>query len=52
MKFLLRVAIAAASIASIPPAIAGEGGPGLTSIVTAPPAAVAQAPVRSVPPVR
>jgi hypothetical protein len=47
MKFvLLRAAIAAVSIGSIPPAIAGEGGPNPNTEL---PGLIAQAPAQNVP---
>jgi hypothetical protein len=47
MKFVLRAAIAAVSIGSIPPAMAGEGGPNPNS--TEVPGVIAQAPAQNIP---
>jgi hypothetical protein len=49
MKFMLRAAIAAASIGSIPPAIADESGPSPGTALTALPAITAQVPTQNVP---
>jgi hypothetical protein len=49
MRFVLRAAIAALSIGSIPPAIAAEGGPNPNTFFTEPSGVIAQAPAQSVP---
>ena len=49
MSFMLRAALAAASIASIPPAIADEGGPNPNTFFTQLPGVIAQAPAQNVP---
>jgi len=51
MKLILRTAIAAVSIASIPPAMADEGGgPNPSTRFTEPPGVIAQPPAHTVPP--
>ena len=49
MKFMLRAAIATVSIGSIPPAMAGEGGPNPNTFSTELPGIIAQAPAQNVP---
>ena len=49
MRFVLRAAIAALSIGSIPPAIADEGGPNPNTFFTELPGVIAQAPAQNVP---
>jgi hypothetical protein len=49
MKFVLRAAIAAMSIGSIPPAMAGGGGPNPNTFSTELPGVVAQAPAQNGP---
>jgi hypothetical protein len=49
MRFVLRAAIAALSIGSIPPAIAAEGGPNPNTFFTEPSGVIAQAPAQNVP---
>ena len=49
MSFALRAALAAVSIGSIPPAIAGEGGPNPNSALTELPGVIVQAPTQNTP---
>ena len=49
MKIMLRAALAALSIASIGPAIAGEGGPEANTFFTELPGVIAQAQVQNAP---
>ena len=49
MSILLRAALAAVSIGSITPAIAGEGGPNPNTVSAELPGVIAQAPAQNVP---
>ena len=49
MRFVLRAAIVALSIGSIPPAIAAQGGPNPNTFSTELPGVIAQAPAQNVP---
>ncbi len=49
MKYTLRAAIAALSIGSIPPAMAGEGGSNPNPVFTEIPGVTEQAPAQTVP---
>ena len=49
MKTMLRIALMASSIASVPPAIAGEGGAVANSFFTSLPGVIAQAPAQNQP---
>ena len=49
MSILLRAALAAVSIGSIPPAIAGEGGPNASTVSAELPGIIAHPPTQSVP---
>lgn len=50
VRFVLRTAIVAAGIGSIPPAIAGEGGSDPNTLFAQPPAVIAQPQAQNIPP--